>query len=908
MKTANLYSTLLAMSLCSLSPTGVMAKATHLLPKPHVISIAEGAAPFRLGRSVQIDDATESTALRQFFTENGCTIAQDAEARVTVTIVDKIAGAYDYALASFPNEAYKLDVAENAINIQAANATGVLRAVQTLTQLAEGYDDEGTASVEALSIADWPAFKVRGWMQDVGRSFLSVEELKKEIRLLSRFKVNVFHWHLTEKLAWRFEVKAYPKLTADENMTRYPGKFYTQAECREIEDYAAQHGITMIPEIDMPGHSDVFTKAMGFDMQSTNGRAALKTILDEVAATFTKAPYIHIGGDEVSIQSGFLEEMASYVRNTLKRKVMLWNPLMNKSITGDIADMTQMWSTKGTVVSGMPNIDCRYNYINHFDVYADLVGIYKSNIYYAQQGNEDIAGTISATWNDTKTETETDIIRQNNQYANILASAERAWIGGGKQYVEVGGTTLPNSGEEYDEFADFERRFLFHKAHSLKGEPIAYVRQSNVRWRITDPFPNGGDATLALPPEQAQDDILPYSYNYNGTTYRTTLATGAGIYLQHIWHPTVPSFLANPSTNQTVYAWTYVYSPVEQEVGAQIEFYTYSRSGNEYAPKAGQWDRRGSRIWLNNKEIPAPEWQQTDCDIPQDDAVKGLKNENFTARDVVALHLNEGWNKVFMKLPHVNSGGTKRDKWQFTFVITDTEGNNAVDGLVYSPDKSFDTPKDDAPAAPTLSDENDTYWYQFNTPLRDSYYPTSAGIGTELYAQPSVSTAAEWKFQKRTDGTFNIVNRNDGAFVSPVADNNSALKMVKDEPADGWKFGNAATTNYYTITCGTTQMNQTRAVLNYKVYNWGGGTNTTDTGCQFYFYQVAHEHHPSSGIAEAAKDTGTPNVRIVNRRIVTQWPYRLYSASGQSLPVGRQLKPGIYMVKTYNGCQKVVVD
>lgn len=908
MNRTSLYSTLLIMSACSLAPLNAAAKAVHLLPKPHTISVAQGAAPFALGRSVCVDDPTGSTALQQFLADNGCTTAETADAKITVRLVSGIEGAHDYTLAAFPNEAYTLDVAENSISIQAASTTGVLRAVQTLAQLAETDAGEAVPSIEALSIADWPAFKVRGWMQDVGRSFLSVEELKKEIRLLSRFKVNVFHWHLTEKLAWRFEVKAYPMLTADENTTRYPGKFYTQAECREIEDYAAQHGITVIPEIDMPGHSDVFTKAMGFDMQSTSGRAALKKILDEVGATFAKAPYIHIGGDEVTLQAGFLEEMASYVRNTLKRKVVLWNPLMNKSITSGIADMTQMWSSKGAVVSGMPNIDCRYNYVNHFDVYADLVGIYKSNIYYAQQGSEDIAGTISATWNDTKTETETDIIRQNNQYANILASAERAWIGGGKQYVEVGGTTLPNSGEEYDEFADFERRFLFHKAHSLKGEPIAYVRQSNVRWRITEPFPNGGDALLALPPEQAQDDILPYSFNYNGTTYRSSLATGAGIYLRHIWHPVVPSFLANPSTNQTAYAWTYVYSPVEQEVGAQIEFYTYSRSGNDYAPKAGQWDRRGSRIWLNDKEIPAPEWQQTDCDIPQDDAVKGLKNENLTARNAVALHLNQGWNKVFMKLPHVDSGGTKRDKWQFTFVITDTEGNDAVDGLVYSPDKSFDTPKDDEPAAPTLSDENDTYWYQFNTPLRDGYYPTSAGIGTDLYALPSVSTAAEWKFQKRADGSFNIVNRADGAFVSPVADYNTALKMVKDEPADGWTFGNAATANYYTITSGTTEMNQTRAVLNYKVYNWGEGTNTTDTGCQFFFYQVAHEHHPASGIDAAQANAASHDIRVVDRRLVTQWPYRLYSTTGQSLPVGRQLKPGIYMVKTCNGSQKIMVD
>ena len=885
-----------------LLPCNVEAKVSNLLPYPHVISQKQGS--FALNRKVQLNDATNNKSLQRFLDENGCEVSAGAAATVTVTIVNAIEGAYDYTLAGFENEAYQLDITGNSIDIKAVTETGVTRAAQTLTQLAEGYDDAANPELELVSITDWPAFKLRGWMQDVGRSFLSVDELKKEIRLLSRFKVNVFHWHLTEKLAWRFQVNAYPELTADENMTRFPGKYYTQAQCREIEDYAADYGIIVIPEIDMPGHSDVFTKAMGFDMQSTKGRAALKKILDEVGNTFTRAPYIHIGGDEVTLQSGFLNEMSNYVRTSLNRKVLLWNPLVNQSITSSIADMTQMWSTNGKLVSGMPNIDCRYNYINHFDVYADLVGIYKSSIYYAQQGSEEIAGTVTATWNDTKTDTETDIIRQNNQYANIIASAERAWKGGGEQYIEQGGTSLPSSGDEYDEFADFEQRFLFHKAHSLKDEPIAYVKQSNVHWRVTEPFPNGGDASLTLPPEQNTDDILPQAFTYNGTTYKTSIATGAGIYLRHIWHPTVPSFFANPSTNQTAYAWTYVYSPIEQEVGAQIEFYTYSRSGSEYAPKAGQWDRRGSRIWLNDKEIPAPEWEQTDCDIPQDDAEKGLKNENLTARDVVALHLNQGWNKVFMKLPHVNSGGTKRDKWQFTFVITDTDGINAVDGLTYSPDKSFEPPKEDVVAAPTLSDENDTYWYQFNTPLRDSYYPTSAGVGNDLYALASPTTASEWKFQKREDGNFNIVNRSDGAFVSPVADDDTALKMVAAEPNVGWTFNKASNKGYFTITSGTTQMNQTRAVHNYKVFNWGEGTNTSDTGCQFMFYLVAHESHPTASINSTAADA---DVRVENRRIVCSWPYRLYSNNGQAQPIGKQLAAGIYVVKTALGAKKVVV-
>ena len=896
------YSSLIALGcMASLSAE---AKLKDLLPRPHVVQVAEGAAAFSLGRPVSITGTPKCNALNEFLTSNGCTISDDAPATVNLELVENIEGTEDYKLFGFPNEGYQLEVSENKINIKAITETGLLRAVQTLVQMAEGYDD-AKPQLEAVTITDWPAFKLRGWMQDVGRSFLSIDELKKEIDLMSRFKVNVFHWHLTEKLAWRFEVKAYPQLTKAENMIRYKGQYYTQAQCKELEEYAAKKGITVIPEIDMPGHSDVFNKTMGFTMQSPQGIAALKVILKEVAAVFPKAPYIHIGGDEVALQDGFLEGMASFVRDTLGRKVVVWNPLQNKAVVKAMADMTQMWSTRGNVISGMPNIDCRYNYTNHFDVYADLVGIYKSNIYYAQKGTPEIAGTISAAWNDTKVPTEKDIIKQNNIYANVLASAERAWIGGGRTYIETGGTTLPNSGAEYDEFADFERRFLFHKAHSLKNEPIAYVRQSNVRWRITDPFPNGGSATAVLPPEQSNADILPLSYNYNGTTYRTKLATGAGIYLRHIWHPTVPSFFANPQNNQTAYAWTYVYSPVEQDVTAQIEFYTYSRSGTEYAPKAGAWDRRGSKIWLNDVEIPAPKWEQTDVTIHQDSPTEELKNENLTARDPVALHLNKGWNKVFMKLPHVNNGGTGRDKWQFTFVITDLEGRNAVDGLIYSPEKSFDAPEDED-GEPKLSDEKTTYWYQFNTPLREGRYPTSQGVGNELVGSTSATTAAEWKLEKRGDGKFNIVNRSDNSYVSPSAANNSALRTSATEPSTGWELKAADRSGCYTIVNGTAQFNQTNGGLAYKVYNWGGGTNTSDTGCQYAFYLT---EKVSSGITSIkGVDSGSElNYTVDNGRIVCNVPYRLYTVDGRGLPVGKSLPEGVYILKTAKETVKVSV-
>lgn len=891
----------LAIASGSLLALNANAKVGDLLPRPHQIELTAGAAPFALQRTVAITDPTGCTYLKNFFTANGCTIAAEGEsaaATVTVSLASAIDGAYDYEVANFPNEGYKLSITANAINITAASPTGVIRAAQTLQQLAEGYADTGEpAALEALSMTDWPAFKVRGWMQDVGRSFLSVDELKKEIDLYARFKVNVFHWHLTEKIGWRFEVKAYPQLTNYTNGVRYPGQYYTQEQCKEVEAYAAERGITVIPEIDMPGHSDVFKNAMGFDMQTDEGKKALKVILKEAAEVFPKAPYIHIGGDEVTIKDGFLEEMTAFVRNTLGRKVVLWNKLNNKAVTKDIADMTQMWATSGTAVKGLPNIDCRYNYINHFDVYADLVGIYKSNIYYADKGNPDIAGTISAAWNDTKVATEDDIIRQNNQYANVLASAERGWIGGGKQYIEAGGTRLPNIGEEYEEFADFERRFLFHKAHSLQGAPIPYVKQSNIRWRLTEPFPNDGDATKAFPPEEAAklDAVMPTTYNYNGTDYAAKQVTGGGVYLRHIWHGTVRGVLNNPANNQTCYAWTYVYSPVAQDAGAQIEFYTYSRSGSDKMPPAGKWDRRGSQVWLNGQEIAAPTWQQPDKDIPQDNTTLGLTNENFTARPVVKVHLNEGWNKVFLKLPHANSGGTARDKWQYTFVLTDTEGKNALEGITYSPDRTLAPFTDDPDGSPTLSNATTSHYYKFSSARFPNYYPTSLGQGQPVTSQANASTqAAEWKFVDRTDGTFDIVNRHDGLYISPASSPNTALNAVAAQPEAGWKLLDSGQSGYFIFVSDANhaEINQTKAGEGYKLYNWGYGSKTAgeyrfdDNGCWFSFSPTETVDNTATGIGTITTATTPEQWYDLSGRRVARPTKGLYISS-KGRKVGR---------------------
>ena len=695
----------LALMLCL--PLSLQAKVEHLLPKPQQVLVTQGSS-FALSGSVTInysDGAQQCALLEEFFTTNGCTIATGGKV-VNVTLVASIDGAHDYELHGYENEAYTLEITTNEINITAVTGTGVIRAAQTLTQLAEGYD-EGTKALECLTMKDWPAFKLRGYMHDVGRSFISIDELVKQVEKFSRFKINTFHWHMTENQAWRFEVKAYPELTSDASMTRFPGQYYTQDDCKRLLAVAKKHGVIVIPEIDMPGHSEAFERAMGFGMQTEEGKAVLKKVIDEVVEVFAGVPYLHIGGDEVSTTAAYLNEMLAYAESkSANVKGGLWNPINNIGQDALNHKLAQMWGTRGYLATGKANIDCRYNYTNHFDVFADLVGIYKSNIYYHAKGTPEVAGAISGCWNDRKVADEVAIMAQNNVWANVIATAERAWMGGGKRYIDNmtntpdnlkedgghGGVMLPNSGDEFEEFKSWETRFLFHKANSLKGEPIPYVKQTNVRWRITDAFPNGGSETAAFGPETAgataATDLLPEVYTHDGKTYYTGMATGAGIYLAHTWgNSIIDAYYKNPQYNHTAYAWTYVYSPEAQTVGAQIEFQNYSRSEQDAAAPAGKWDQFGSKIWVNGEEIAAPTWDNTGVSVNNKEVM--LKNENFPGRKPIQVTLKQGWNKVFLKLPYFNKG-YRLKKWMFTCVFTDLEGINAVEGLIYSPNQCMD--------------------------------------------------------------------------------------------------------------------------------------------------------------------------------------------------------------------------
>lgn len=641
-----------------------------LLPKPQLYK--DTGKNFTMGK-VKLSTPVLRPEWEVFIMNAGGEIVEHSSSVIEVELVPSIEEARLNGA-----EAYRLSVSNKRIKIEAVTEQGVYWAMQTLRQLERKKGKR--SSVAGCEIVDWPAFRIRGFMQDVGRSYISMEELKREIEILSRFKINVFHWHLTENQAWRLESKIFPMLNDSVNTIRMPGKYYTLEEARDLVDFCKKHQVLLIPEIDMPGHSAAFVRAFRHDMQSPEGMKILKLLLEEVCETFD-VPYLHIGTDEVEFTNPhFVPEIVAYVRSKGK-KVISWNPGWHYK-PGEI-DMTHLWSYRGKAQPGIPAIDSKFHYLNHFDVFGDIVALYNSRIYDQAEGSEDIAGTILALWHDRLIDNEWNLVIENGLYPNMLAIAERAWRGGGTEYFDGLGTILPpEDTEAFKEFADFEKRMLWHKEHTFKGYPFAYVKQTNVKWNITDAFPNGGDMDKVFPPEQELKD----TYHYNGNTYGVRQAIGAGIYLRHVWGDMVPAFYADPKENHTAYAYTWVYSPKDQEVGLWAEFQNYSRSEMDLAPLPDKWDYKGSRIWINDREILPPVWTAThkvkSYEVP-------LGNENCVGRVPLAVHLNKGWNKVFLKLPigKFKMAETRLVKWMFTAVFVTPDGERAVEGLIYSPDK-----------------------------------------------------------------------------------------------------------------------------------------------------------------------------------------------------------------------------
>lgn len=302
---------------------------------------------------------------------------------------------------------YILSVTGRSIFLKSPSAEGLFRGIQTIRQLLPpqvesegGLTGEAAAAVPACYITDAPRFSYRGLHLDVCRHFFTVDEVKRYLDIMALHKFNVFHWHLTDDQGWRIEIKKYPGLTVTgsqrkETLVGHGGRppftydgiphggYYTQEQAREIVKYAADRYITVIPEIEMPGHAvaaiasypwlsctgnklDVQTRWGVFDDVFCAGKdtvfAFLEDVLDEVIEIFT-SEYIHVGGDECpkvrwencsacqkrikdeglkdehELQSWFITRMEKYL-NAHGRQIIGWDEILEGGLAPEATVMS----------------------------------------------------------------------------------------------------------------------------------------------------------------------------------------------------------------------------------------------------------------------------------------------------------------------------------------------------------------------------------------------------------------------------------------------------------------------------------------------------------------------------------------------------------------------------------------
>ena len=375
----------------------IQLKEIGIIPKPLFQEINKGV--FVLDENIRFISDTElnevSDYLKLYIEENyQVTFSPQKESKkIVFTSNDSISN----------EEGYELKIEENSILIASKNSKGAFYAVQSLLQLMPIKSNGLAIAIPCLELQDEPQFKYRGMHLDVGRHFFSVDFIKKYIDLIARLKMNTFHWHLTEDQGWRIEIKKYPKLqeiAAFRNETlvghyndqphQFDGKkyggFYSQEQIKEVVAYANIRQVTIIPEIEMPGHSqaaiaaypalgctgeqvEVATKWGVFDEVYCPKESTFKfleDVIDEVVVLFP-GKYIHIGGDEApktnwkkcahcqklikkeglkdehGLQSYFIARMEKYI-NTKGKQIIGWDEILE----GGLAPNATVMSWRGT--------------------------------------------------------------------------------------------------------------------------------------------------------------------------------------------------------------------------------------------------------------------------------------------------------------------------------------------------------------------------------------------------------------------------------------------------------------------------------------------------------------------------------------------------------------------------------
>ena len=316
-------------------PAATVKGNLDVIPQPQEIVLARDTTPFIIDRSTTIVYPATNEKMHRTADFLATFIKEMTGTEVRVSDKEKSSNAIILAVDSTMGhpEGYKLQITPEKVLLTGGSEAGVFYGIQTIHKaLPILKDGKVAAALPAGTVTDFPRFRYRGFMIDVGRHFFPVSYLKQMIDLMVLHNINYFHWHLTEDQGWRIEIKKYPKLTEvgskrdstiiDWETKKFDGKphsgFYTQDEAREIVRYAADRFITVVPEIDLPGHTtaalasypelgctggpykvlcsfgvfpDVLCAGNDQTLQFT------KDVLDEIMDIFP-SEYIHIGGDE----------------------------------------------------------------------------------------------------------------------------------------------------------------------------------------------------------------------------------------------------------------------------------------------------------------------------------------------------------------------------------------------------------------------------------------------------------------------------------------------------------------------------------------------------------------------------------------------------------------------------------
>jgi hexosaminidase len=345
-------------------------------------------------------------------------------------------------------EGYLLDITEKGVVLKANQPEGVFRGSQTLLQLLRQPENGKLAWMMASgSITDYPQYSYRGAMLDVSRHFFGIDDVKRYIDLMAEFKLNILHLHLSDDQGWRIEIKSWPNLTLYGSTTQVgggAGGFYTQEEYREIIQYAKARYITVIPEIDMPGHTNAASASypelngakekaelytgikVGFSTFDTRKEVTYQFVDDVIRelAEMTEGPYIHIGGDESHVTKEpdyiyFINRVQEIVKKYGKTMIG-WDEIAHADITPEA--IVQYWAKDKNAIMGVQKgakvimspstkayLDMKYDSTTHIGLkwagYIEVDTAYLWNPATLVPGinRENILGVESPLWTETVT-------------------------------------------------------------------------------------------------------------------------------------------------------------------------------------------------------------------------------------------------------------------------------------------------------------------------------------------------------------------------------------------------------------------------------------------------------------------------------------------------------------------------